>query len=78
MADAKHEHDVTIEINGKHYEVRPGPTPVSELKRIGGVPAADQLEQIIHGKLEPLADDGSVDVKAGDKFVSHTRTGSSG
>jgi hypothetical protein len=77
MAEEKHEHLVRIKINDKTYEVPPGPTLVSKLKEIAGVPAADELEQVVDGKLEPLPDNGTVDVKDGDRFISHPRTGSS-
>lgn len=71
------EHLVRIEINHMPYEVPPGPIPVAKLKEIGAVAQADELLQIIDGKLVPLLDSGVVDIKSGEKFVSQPRTGTS-
>ena len=43
--------DVTITIDNKNYSVHRGSIPVSELKSIGGIPAAYELEEIVDGKL---------------------------
>jgi hypothetical protein len=64
---------VTISINGPEYQVHRGRRTVSELKDIGHVPQADELEQIIDGKLAPLPDDGAVTIKGGERFISHPR-----
>lgn len=64
---------VTIIVNAVEREIHRGRQPVSEIKRIGEVPQADQLEQVIDGKLVPLADDAAVTIKGGEEFVSHPR-----
>lgn len=64
---------VTIAINGTEYRVHRGRRTVSELKDAGHVPPADELEQIVDGKLTPLPDDGTVTIKGGEKFISHPR-----
>ncbi len=64
---------VTIIVNSLEREIHRGRQPVSEIKRVGEVPQADQLEQVIDGKLVPLADDGAVTIKGGEEFVSHPR-----
>ena len=64
---------VTIIINSVEKEIHRGRQPVSEIKRVGDVPQADQLEQVIDGKLVPLADDAAVTIKGAEEFVSHPR-----
>jgi ethanolamine utilization protein EutQ (cupin superfamily) len=41
------------------------------------VPQADELEQVIDGKLTPLPDGGAVTIKGGEVFMSHVRSGGS-
>ncbi|MDR6941346.1 multiubiquitin domain-containing protein [Mucilaginibacter pocheonensis] len=69
--------EVVITINKVEYQVKPGIHTVANLKSTGGVPSAYELEQVIAGKLTPLKDDASVEIKGGEQFVSHVRDGSS-
>ncbi|NVM62116.1 hypothetical protein FHW88_000392 [Mucilaginibacter sp. SG538B] len=69
--------EVVITINKVEYKVKPGIHTVANLKSTGGVPLAYELEQVIAGKLAPLKDDASVEIKGGEQFVSHVRDGSS-
>jgi len=64
---------VTITINSKPKEIHRGHQTVAAIKALGGVPAADELEQVIQGKLTPLSDDGAVTLKGGEVFISHPR-----
>jgi hypothetical protein len=64
---------VTVVINGVEKPVHRGRRTVKDLKILGGVPEADELEQVIKGKLTPLADDGAVTIKGAEEFVSHPR-----
>ena len=74
VAEAEHGRDmVTIIVNSVERQIHRGRQPVSEIKRIGEVPQADQLEQVIDRKLVPLADDAAVTIKGGEEFVSHPR-----
>ena len=74
VAQSEHGREVvTIIVNSAEKEIHRGRQPVSEIKRIGGVPQADQLEQVIDSKLVPLADDAAVTIKGGEEFVSHPR-----
>lgn len=68
---------VEIKINDKPYPVKRGRYTVSELKKIGGVPSADELEELIDGKLTPLDDQATVLIKGCEQFFSHKRDGSS-
>lgn len=75
--DKEHGHQVTVTINGNDKQVQSKEWKVADLKAALGVDAALELEQIISGTLTPLAEDGKVHVKGGEKFVSHVRAGGS-
>jgi hypothetical protein len=64
---------VTITINGTEKSIHRGRQKVAEIKALGGVPLADDLEQVIDGKLVPLSDDGAVTIKGGEVFLSHPK-----
>lgn len=66
---------VTISINGTDYEVPEGPATVARLKQLGGVPPADDLNLVERAGLKVLADDGSVRVHEGTKFISTPKSG---
>jgi hypothetical protein len=68
---------VTVTVNKIPREIHRGRQPVSEIKQVGEVPAADELEQLVNGKLEPLDDNAAVTIKGGEVFVSHPRDSSS-
>lgn len=68
---------VQIDINTRHYHIAKGMHTVLEIKKLDSIPIADELEQLINGKLTPLADDSSVLIKGSEKFFSHVRDGSS-
>lgn len=69
--------EVKISINGASKAIRTGHHTVAEIKKLGEVPVADELEQVVDGKLTPLADDGTVTIKGGEVFMSHARSGGS-
>jgi hypothetical protein len=69
--------NVHITINGASKLIHRGRQTVAEIKKVGEVPAADELEQVIDGKLTPLPDDGAVTIKGGEVFMSHVRSGGS-
>ena len=64
---------VEITINGASKSIHRGRQTVVEIKTVGGVPLADDLEQVIDGRLVPLADDGAVTIKGREVFVSHPK-----
>lgn len=68
---------VSITINYKHYPISRGVHTVAEIKKLGGVPAADELSEVINKKLVPLKDDAKVQIKGCEEFVSCKREGSS-
>jgi hypothetical protein len=69
--------EVHITINGVSRVIHRGRRTVVEIKTLGEVPLADELEQLIDGKLTPLPDDGAVTIKGGEVFMSHVRSGGS-
>jgi hypothetical protein len=77
--EREHRQDtVSIKINDKPVDIHRGRQTVAEIKRLGGVPAADELAQATEGQpLKPLADDGSVVIKGGEEFVSYPKDSSS-
>ena len=68
---------VTIKVNTIDRDIHRGRQPVSEIKRVGEVQQADELAQVVDGKLVPLDDSGAVTIKGGEVFVSHPRDSSS-
>lgn len=68
---------VQITVNNVVYQIHRGRQTVAEIKSIAGVPTADILNQIINGKLTPLADDGAITLKGEEAFVSHPKDSAS-
>lgn len=67
---------VTVEIDGKRFHIPAGEIAVARLKSIGGIAPADDLNVVLpSGRLDPLPDDGVVQVHAGMKFISTPRSG---
>lgn len=69
--------DVAVTVDGVKHEVRKGDYVVSEFKKLVGVDAARELDEVVHGELKPLDDSAHIDIKGGEIFVSHVRTGGS-
>jgi hypothetical protein len=68
---------VEIKINRVEYKIPRGPLKVTSLKDLAEIPPADEVEQVRHGNLEPIADDATLEIKGGEKFISHPRDGGS-
>lgn len=77
MADPAKGPQVAIFINGVEVVIHRGSQTVASLKEAGNIPAADELDQIVDGNLVPLADDGRVTIKGGERFASQPRRGGS-
>ncbi|HEY9722311.1 MAG TPA: hypothetical protein V6D47_09865 [Oscillatoriaceae cyanobacterium] len=73
----KGKENVTIIVNNVDRSIHRGHQTVAEIKRVGEVPPAHELEQVVNGVLTPLADDAAVTIKGDERFVSHPRTGTS-
>ena len=66
---------VTITINSEEFDIHRGRQSVEDIKKLGNVPLAHDLDQIVDGELVPLPDDGSVTIKGEEIFVSHVKDG---
>lgn len=66
-----------ITIDNLEHKTRLGKHSVAEIKTLGSVPLAYDLEQIIGGKLTLLPDDGEVQIEGKEVFVSHPKDGDS-
>ncbi len=67
------EKTVSVDINGRQYTLREGTHSVASLKTTAGIPLADELEQVVDQRLTPLPDNGVVEVRECQWFVSHPR-----
>ena len=68
---------VTITVDDKKFEVRPGQWVVRELKAATGVDPARVLAEITPHGLEDLDDAAKIGVHEKQRFMSHARTGGS-
>jgi hypothetical protein len=64
-------------VDGKPVRVLEGNYVVSEFKRLVGVDAARELDEVVHGELRPLNDNQVIHIKGGEVFISHARSGGS-
>ena len=71
----EHHELVKITINNHPYDVHRGRQSVAALKTLAGIPSSDELDEVIHGQLDPLPDDGAVTIKGGEDFKSNLRVG---
>ena len=72
-----HPHLVAIEINRVAKEIETGRYPVAQIKKLGDVPLADELDQVRDSKPFPLHDDGTIEIEGGEIFLSQPRSGGS-
>jgi predicted Rdx family selenoprotein len=71
---AEHRKDlVDIVVNGVEHSIHRGHRSVVEIKTVGGVPLAHELEQVMGDDIKPLPDDGYVVLKGGEQFISHPK-----
>jgi hypothetical protein len=75
--DALHHSIVTITVDGESVQIHRGRQSVAEIKSLGHVPAAFDLDQVVDGKLVPLPDDGFIVIKGEEVFLSHPKSGHS-
>jgi len=77
--DKRHHHcqTVTVHVNNREVFLHEGHYPVTTLKKVSGVPLADDLDELVDCTLKPLADDGSVTIRGCEIFVSHVKDGGS-
>lgn len=69
--------NVTIHVNNKEVFLHPGRYPVATIKKLSGVPLAEDLDELVETKLKPLPDDGTVKIEGCEIFISHVKDGGS-
>ena len=69
---------VEISMNNKHFKIHRGHQKVATIKQICGVPDTWVIELIGRdGTLTLLGNDSSIELKGGEKFISHVAGGGS-
>ena len=71
----QHGHVIHIFVDGKEITTQKETISVSDLKALAGVPAAYELELVRENRLIPLKDDGRVELKNKERFISHPKDG---
>jgi hypothetical protein len=70
-------HTVDIYVDNKKVVLHPGRYDVTTLKKLAGVPQADDLDQLVACKLEPIRDDATVHIRGCEIFIAHVKDGGS-
>jgi hypothetical protein len=68
---------VTIIVNSIPKVLPKGKYLVSDLKRLVGIPADYEMDQVKDGILTPLLDTDEIHIKDGDEFIGQVKTGGS-
>jgi hypothetical protein len=71
------EHLVAITVDGDERKIPRGDYKVSALKALLRIPPEYELDLVVHGEFQPLADDSEIKVKQHMVLVSHVRCGGS-
>ena len=76
-SDHGSDHFVKISLDDAQREIKRGDYVVSALKHRLDVPADYELDIVVNGLFDPLADDSKIKIVGGEIFVSHVRRGAS-
>lgn len=68
---------VAIHVNNEPVYIHPGRYQVATVKKLAGVPLADDLEQLIDSTLKPVPDDATLHLRGCEIFISHVKDGGS-
>lgn len=68
---------VAIHVNNEKVLLHRGLYAVATLKKLSGVPLADDLDELVGTKLKPIPDDGTVHIEGCEIFISHVKDGGS-
>jgi hypothetical protein len=68
---------VTIYVNNKEVHLHRGRYDVPTLKKLSGVPLADDLDELVGNKLKPVPDDATIHLEGCEVFISHPKDGGS-
>ena len=74
-SDSRHEdhhhHEVHININKSEHKTHTGKNAVEHLKHLAGVPKDEVLSEFKHHEFINLGNEGHVEIRGGEIFVSH-------
>lgn len=70
-------HLVTFNLDGKDRQIEKDKYLVSDIKKRFDIPADYELDLVVDGNFEPLADDDFLKIHGGEVLVSHVRGGGS-
>ncbi len=70
-------HFVVVIVDEQRKTVKRDKYIIAEFKAVVGVPADYELDQVVGGVFEPLADNAVIHIKGEEVFVSHVRRGGS-
>jgi hypothetical protein len=77
--DRGHGHDcnhvVGVHVNNAKVVLQPGRYDVATFKKIAGVPQADDLDELVNCKLHHVPDNGHMNLKGCEIFISHVKEG---
>jgi hypothetical protein len=68
---------VVIVVDNEKYKVRAGRWVVADLKAFLGIDTALILSEVTPGGLKDLADNQRIELKDGERFITHARSGAS-
>ena len=66
---------VEIHVNNKPVVLQPGRYDVPTLKKVSGVPLADDLDELVNCKLKPVGENATMHIEGCEVFISHVRDG---
>lgn len=68
---------VAIHVNNERVAIHAGRYDVATVKKLAGVPLADDLDQLVHSVLKPVPDDATLHLTGCEIFISHVKDGGS-
>lgn len=78
--DKDHTHgesNVKVMVDSQNTTVHRGSYIVADFKRVIGIEASKELDQVIDGQFIPLDDSERIVIKGNEEFISHARAGGS-
>lgn len=70
-------HNTTITVNNQPVYLHPGEYSLATIKKLSGVPLADDLDELVDCTLKPLPDNSVLKIRGCEIFVSHVKDGGS-
>ena len=67
----------SVVVNNQRVYIHVGEYAVATVKKLAGVPLADDLDQLIDSTLKPVCDDATLHLRGCEIFISHVKDGGS-